>query len=192
MTSYKNKEGRQVICPYYTKWKSMLVRCYSKKYQERQPTYIGCTVSKDWLLFSNFRCWMEKQDWEGKQLDKDILVPDNVEYNEAACIFVSHDINTLLTDRRAVRGKYAQGVSWHKRDNKYTATCNIKGKSQFLGYFNTEGKAEIAYCNLKADLITKTSNEPEAVSQPRLHQGLILHAQRFTNRADYLTNKEVD
>ena len=29
------------LCKYYTAWKRMLERCYSKKYLERNPSYIG-------------------------------------------------------------------------------------------------------------------------------------------------------
>lgn len=33
----------------YIKWFSMFVRCYDKKYQSKQPTYIGCSVSNDFF-----------------------------------------------------------------------------------------------------------------------------------------------
>ena len=41
--------GRRVqkpvfLCKYYTVWESMLRRCYSKKYLESYPTYIGNSV----------------------------------------------------------------------------------------------------------------------------------------------------
>lgn len=38
----------------YIKWFSMFVRCYDEKYQERQPAYIGCSVSEEFLNFSKF------------------------------------------------------------------------------------------------------------------------------------------
>ena len=69
----KRKRKRVWACPYHQTWKGMLERCYSTKFQERNPTYIGCTVSKEWLVFSNFRAWMMTQDWQGKHLDKDIF-----------------------------------------------------------------------------------------------------------------------
>ena len=70
----KQKQKRVWLCPYYQAWTSMLERCYSAKWHERNPTYKNCTVSDEWLTFSNFKAWMEKQDFEGKQFDKDLLV----------------------------------------------------------------------------------------------------------------------
>lgn len=53
----------------YTKWASMLNRCYSERYHKVQPTYVGCSVHEDWRLFSKFRSWALKQDWQGKELE---------------------------------------------------------------------------------------------------------------------------
>ena len=85
------KRKRKLVwtCPYHRAWESMLKRCYSAKYQERQPTYKGCTVSDDWLTFSNFRAWMIAQDWEGKHLDKDLLFEGNKIYSTETCVFVA-------------------------------------------------------------------------------------------------------
>lgn len=38
-----------------------------------------------------------------------------------------------------------RGVSWHKRKNKWIATCAINTKNKFLGYFSTEIDAAKAY-----------------------------------------------
>jgi len=77
----KTIDGVMVVCPFYRKWISMLTRCYSKNYQLRHPTYKGCSVSDEWLLFSAFKSWMKKQDWDGKQLDKDLLISGNKIYS---------------------------------------------------------------------------------------------------------------
>jgi hypothetical protein len=63
------------ICKYYEAWKSMLKRCYSKKYQERNQSYIGTSVCSEWLSATAFKKWMEQQDWQDKSLDKDIIAP---------------------------------------------------------------------------------------------------------------------
>ena len=48
-------------CEYYTVWDSMLKRCYSKKYLESYPTYIGTSVCNEWLYASEF-----KNGWSNK------------------------------------------------------------------------------------------------------------------------------
>jgi len=78
--SYVNGKQKQNLvweCHYYRTWCGMLMRCYSAKHQERNPTYKGCSVSEEWLRFSNFKSWMERQDFEGMQLDKDLLFEGN-------------------------------------------------------------------------------------------------------------------
>ena len=66
------------ICPYYVKWKSMIERCYSPQFQrDIDSVYYGCTVSEEWKKFSNFKAWMEKQNWVGRNLEKNMIVSDN-------------------------------------------------------------------------------------------------------------------
>lgn len=81
-------ENGKVIKEYDT-WRGVLRRCYTEGYQAREPTYRGCTVSEDWLTYSNFYNWIIKQDnyqkWKegGREwaIDKDILVKDNKVYS---------------------------------------------------------------------------------------------------------------
>jgi len=102
-------DGKSISCPYYSVWASMIQRCYSKKYHKRKPTYIGCSVSEDWKIFSIFKHWMGKMIWNNKQLDKDILSPGNKIYNPNNCIFISNEINTLLNNCKSSRGIYPIG-----------------------------------------------------------------------------------
>ena len=123
---YEQTDGRQIIvwrCPYYARWCHMLQRCYSDNWHERHPTYIGCSVCEEWLIFSNFKRWMEQQDWEGNQLDKDLLVKGNKEYNPDNCVFVTRMVNSFLTDRDNARGEYLIGVHFNKSTNKFQAQC---------------------------------------------------------------------
>ena len=106
-------EKKQLICIYYQQWRHMLERCYSEKYHLRYKTYKNCTVCDDWLIFSNFKDWMESQDWEGKQLDKDILIEGNKHYSPETCVFVDQATNSLFTYRGNARGQYPLGVCIH-------------------------------------------------------------------------------
>lgn len=147
--------NKQVICPFYVKWQGMMRRCYSVEYQKNRPTYIGCTVSKDWHLFSNFKSWMEKQDWHGKQLDKDILVQGNKTYSRESCIFVEASINTLLNNCSSTRGELMLGVTLDKENNKFRALCsNSFGKRITIGRYSTELEAHEAYKKYKYKLIS--------------------------------------
>lgn len=79
-------------CPYYQKWVNMLDRVYGNT---DRPTYRHVKVCEDWLSFANFKMWMEKQDWFGKELDKDLLGNGDL-YSPNTCMFVSKKVNMLL------------------------------------------------------------------------------------------------
>lgn len=148
------KRKRTWVCPYYRAWKDMLVRCYSAKYQESKPTYAGCTVSEDWLTFSNFKAWMGKQDWEGKHLDKDLLFEGNKVYSTETCVFVTPTVNSFTTDSGAARGEWLIGVNLHKPTGKFLSRCRnpFTKKSDHLGLFTTEQEAHQAWARRKLEL----------------------------------------
>lgn len=132
----------------------MLERCYSAKLQERYPTYIGCTVSEEWSTFSNFKAWMETQDWEGKQLDKDILVEGNKVYSADTCVFVTQTVNLFITDSNAARGECLLGVDWIGQAGKFRARCSnpFTKKRENLGRFAFEQEAYNAWAKRKLEL----------------------------------------
>jgi hypothetical protein len=158
-------DGKQLICPYYRRWHSMLKRCYDPRYQALYPTYIGCTVVKEWLNFMAFRAWMMKQDWTGNQLDKDLLITGNKIYSPESCVFISGHVNSLLCDSAAIRGQWPQGVSFYKKTGKFRAQININAKVKSLGYYLTSEEAESAYLIEKAAEIRRHANLQE---DPRL------------------------
>lgn len=165
----KKVDGKSVICKYYTKWVSMLARCYSDKHQKNRPSYIGCTVHTEWLLFSVFRKWMMKQEWKGKHLDKDILVQGNKIYSPSTCLFVSHDVNSLFLDSKSARGAFPQGVSFKKEKNKYESYCKLNGKKVFLGYFDDASLAHKAYKKFKYKIISDVAtNQSEPLRSAML------------------------
>ena len=150
----KIKQKRIWICAYYQAWTSMLMRCYSAKHQERYPTYVGCTVSDEWLTFRVFKAWMEKQQWEGNQLDKDLLIEGNKVYSPATCVFVSPVVNTFTVDRGNDRGEWLIGVDWHKPTGKFRSRCSnpFTKKREHLGCFTCEVEAHNAWAKRKLEL----------------------------------------
>lgn len=138
-------------CPFYGKWYEMVRRCYSDVYHRKYPTYIGCSVDKHWHIFSNFRAWMETQDWEGKQLDKDILVPRNKVYNPDTCVFITGAVNKFLTDSGKTRGNYPIGVYLHEC-GKFKSQVSVNGSPKHLGLYNTPSEAHAAWRSAKHNL----------------------------------------
>ena len=115
----------------YQLWKDMIKRCYSNKFHEKFPTYVGCTVCVRWLTLSNFvedvvkidnyEYWRDNPN-QGISLDKDIKSNNqNKCYCLKNCMFVSNAENTrqanrartgeknphaLLVDRFDLKGNY--------------------------------------------------------------------------------------
>ena len=147
-------DGKQVDCPFYLAWRNMLKRCYDSRYQAKYPTYIGCEVAQEWHRFMAFRAWMVERDWQGRELDKDLLIPGNKVYSPRTCVFVSDGLNKFTTDRAADRGEWPIGVDWHKRDGKFRAQCNnpFSGKKEHLGYFTCPDEAHEAWRARKHEL----------------------------------------
>ncbi len=160
------------VCPYYRAWRNMLERCYSAKMQNRYPTYIGCTVSGEWHTFSNFKAWMEKQDFEGKHLDKDLLFEGNKVYSAETCVFVTGSVNNFTIDSGAARGEWQTGVDWYKPSEKFRARCcnPFTKKKDHLGYFTCEQEAHEAWLKRKLEL----AHELAAIqTDPRVAKALI-------------------
>ena len=177
----RGPDGKSVWCPYYRAWFDMLTRAYCPIYHARQPTYIGVTVCEEWHSFMAFRAWMETQDWEGKQLDKDIIVPGNKVYSPDTCVFVSSALNNLLTDRAAARGEWPIGVSWHKHSKKFCTHIKDGGKRRHLGYFTCPHEAHMAWRKAKVRIVREAAREQD---DPRVYAGLLRHAARIES-GDY-------
>ena len=161
--------GRRLVCPFYKKWVDMIKRCYSKKEHVRYPSYAGCSVCDEWLVFSNFKSWMELQNWKGKFLDKDILIQGNKIYSPDFCLFVSGRVNTLLINSEGSRGSLKLGVDFHKKTGKYRARCRDGGRTVSIGAFTTENEAFEAYKKFKYQVIIGVAeNEKEPVKSALL------------------------
>lgn len=137
-------------CPIFAVWKGMLQRCYSEKCQKIHPTYIGTVVCDEWLVFSVFKSWMDQQDWEGKELDKDILGDGQI-YGPTTCCFVSVKINNFLTHRKSKTTDLPTGV--HMKGNLFVAqTNNEDGKRTHIGYFESPEKAYKAWLERRLEI----------------------------------------
>jgi hypothetical protein len=167
------------ICPFYLVWQNMLRRCYSASYQERQPTYKGCTVCEEWLLFSAFKVWMENQYYEGLQLDKDLLSIGNKTYSPDTCLFIPQIVNTFMSERGNDRGEYPIGVGLHKKSQTYRARCGtLDGRRAALGYFSTPEAAHEAWLNCKTKLAHELASRQ---TDSRIAEALIDRYENYHN-----------
>ena len=151
----------------YNCWKSMLRRCYSAKYQEKRPTYKGCSVCDEWLYYPNFKKWYEENYYKisnkTSQLDKDILIKGNKVYSPNTCVFVPNFINTLFTKRQNNRGELPVGVDYLKASKKYRASLSVfkdgKKTNKYLGCFNTADEAFEVYKQAKEEYVKEVADE---------------------------------
>ena len=183
---YENGKQKQRLvweCPYYRVWVDMLRRCYSTKLQEKYPTYKGCSVSEEWLRFSNFRRWMESQDWNGMQLDKDILLEGNKIYSAETCVFVTSKVNTFTIDCRASRGDWLIGVNLDKERGKFLSRCSnpFTKKQENLGYFTYEQEAHQAWLERKLEFAHLIAEEQ---TDERVARALIERYNNYTNKGE--------
>lgn len=143
---YKTNENGKKSLVYRT-WHNMIQRCYSPKLHLRSPTYIGCTVTEEWLDFQVFAAWFDINEYSGigYQLDKDILSPNNKVYSPEKCCFIPRELNSLLLDCSASRGKYPQGVNFQKHIGMYKSELSINGRLKNLGCFECPSEAYQVY-----------------------------------------------
>lgn len=148
-------EGGKVVwrCPFYKAWSNMIKRCYHPSSRRENPTYDGCSVAPEWIYFSNFKAWMIQQDWEGMQLDKDLLVRGNKEYGPNTCLFVSSKVNGFMAEKPNKASGLPVGVILNIRDGKFMALCNYAfgGQRKYLGLFNTQEEAHKAWLAFKLE-----------------------------------------
>jgi hypothetical protein len=127
---------------------------------------------------------MERQDWKGKDLDKDLLVPGNKIYSPDLCVMILPNLNKFLTDRKAKRGDSPLGASFHKSSGKFQANCYdpFSGRQVYLGLFSDSDSAHLAWKAKKHELACRYA---DTVSDPKIASALRL---RYAPKSDQLEN----
>ena len=155
--------GKRKFCPYYSTWKNMISRCYmedSKRRPHYEANYIDCTVVEEWHTFSNFKKWMQSQDWQGKCLDKDLKVYGNKVYGPDTCMFVTNEINVLISEGQRSSNGLKKGVTMDRK--KYRVRSVRYGKLHQVGNFDNEDDAHAAWVNARKEYlreVAENSNE---------------------------------
>lgn len=139
------------VCPFYSRWKHMIERAYAHYIKKQAPSYERCYVVPEWHYFMTFRAWMIEQNWEGNQLDKDLLFPGNRVYGPDTCIFVTTEVNSFMTENKIKKSNLPTGVSLEKERGCFRAAGRdvISKKNKFLGSFATPEEAHHAWLGFK-------------------------------------------
>ena len=144
--------GKIYTCPFYGVWKSMIQRCYSTTTMQRCPTYEGCSIVEAWKHFSAFRAWMVLQDWEGNELDKDILLKGNKVYCPEYCVFVPKKVNLFIKPNTT-------GITYVSKRPRLVMRNPIIGKTEYLGTFATVEEALLVRNKRKHALALELADE---------------------------------
>lgn len=165
---YPIRENKQ-LCKEYLVWSKMLERCYKNNRSNKNKSYIGCSVCKEWLYYPNFYEWLHSQSnyekWKTEKytIDKDIIQKGNKIYEPSKCCLVPYYINLLLTNHKSARGKYPVGVIYNKRDDCFDVIVNDgiltdKKKIHLYGFQNPT-IAFYKYKELKEKIIKERAKQ---------------------------------
>ena len=115
-------------------------------------SYKDCTLDPIWYKLSAFKEWVEQwDDYDNKEIDKDILIPGNKHYGPDTCLMVRQVVNSWFKPH-AAKGELPRGVTWNvawkrgKSPNPYRAQITpIGGKRTALGYYATIEEASAVF-----------------------------------------------
>ncbi len=142
------------FCPYFSRWRDMIRRCYSEKELLRNPSYRGVSVCDSWKTFSNFKVWMENSDWEGKTLDKDLLGNSKL-YSPTYCVWISAKLNSFLCGDNRKDTTSLVGACFQTDCGMWRAQCKnpfahtAYKRRGYIGIFHSEEDAHEAWRSYK-------------------------------------------
>lgn len=158
----------------YKLWFGILVRIHPKQWEKRSPTYRGCTLGDGFNRFSDFAKWAVKQigfDVPRFQIDKDLLSNGSKVYSPDTCVFVPHQINSLMLWPKSTRCGLPPGVRANR--NRFEANCKVEGKCTYFGIFDTPELAFEAYKKVKKAEIVRVAELWKEQIDPRAYMALI-------------------
>jgi predicted transport protein len=168
-------EGKRTLA--YSKWKSMLQRCYDPKFHLKRESYKNCLVDSDWHNFQNFAKWFKNNFYqienEVMHLDKDILVKNNKIYSSKTCLIVPHSLNLLFNLHSRITRELPTGVYFDYKEKKYKVDCSFKNKTQHLGSFQIVEEALQTYNNYKQSLLSSFAENYKEIIPIKVYEALL-------------------
>jgi len=130
---------------------------------------------------------MIKQDYVGKQLDKDILIPGNKEYGPEKCVFVSQELNKFFNMHGNRGRKYLPGAYPHQRGHRVTSQITMNGKKKTLGQFDTELDAHLRWVEEKVVALKEHIDYDGSTLSVRLENIVAMLEKKLNDREPVLT-----
>ena len=158
-------------------WRAMLDRVFGKNTNNK--SYVNVSVCDKFLNFSEFEKWVLSckyyhKDWE---LDKDLLSGSEKIYSETTCCFIPREINLAIVKKS--QGKHLKGV--RSSLDKYYASCRRGGGKEYLGTFDTELEAFLAYKHAKEAYIKELASKWKDQIDPRVYEALMKYEVEITD-----------
>jgi len=174
----KQRQRQIWHCPFHLVWTKLIYR-FSPEWLNKYPTYENVDLFSDWIYFSKFKSWMETQDWEGKQLDKDLLSGENKIYSPDTCIFIPQELNKFLIDfqRKGQNSELPKGAYPTTSGRFMSKVSNpFSGRLDYLGYFDTAEEAHIAWRGRKLEFALLWA---EKINDERVTKSLVNKYQNY-------------
>lgn len=171
VTSVGIVPGSKLYPREYRLWHSMMTRCYSPKYHEKEPTYKECNVCDRWLCFANFledlpliegyQLWNDNPG-SGVSLDKDMKIKNNKIYSIETCIFISRNDNITESNQRnkskailMINLETKEEIRLNKiKDAFIYLECGKKGYNHIRECLNGDKESYMGYAFKTVDDIT--------------------------------------
>lgn len=136
-----------------------------------KPTYKDCTLDSRWFKLSTFKEWVEKwDDYQNKEVDKDLLIPNNKLYGPDTCLMVRPIVNSWFMPNLG-NNDLPRGVSWNtgwkkgKSPKPYRVQITpIEGKRTHLGLYSTIEEAIVVYERARKEqiqILIDTETDPK-------------------------------
>jgi hypothetical protein len=174
-----------VMIPEFTKtrtwrtWAGIIRRtdCRDLKWLKSHKSYEGCTLDLRWYKLSAFKEWIEQwEDYQNKEVDKDILIPGNKIYGPDTCLMVTPIVNKWFMPNPNSSSDLPRGVSKANKDCKKPYFSQIKtifGKKENLGYFWTIEEASASYEKARKEqiqILIETETDPRVIKAMLDHE----------------------
>lgn len=159
---------------HYGVWTGAISRCYCPILQSKRPSYIGCSLSKEWLCYQNFAEWYINHESYGLgyEVDKDLLVKNNTVYSPETCTLIPKEINLALRFERTKDNNLPTGVLSSKLGG-YTASLKSGGSDCHLGTFKTSEEASLAYVKAKESYVKEVAIKWKGKIESKAYEALM-------------------